>query len=247
PDRAWGALGPPARASPGPAARSPTREPPPMLTLQGDDALSSFRKAELDRRLSRTLGRGVTAHAEYRYFADVGGKLAPADVAALERLLGATLSPSPDTAVLLVLPRLGTISPWSSKATDIVHGCGLTAVRRVERGVLYRVRLEDGSELRGAERQRAAARLHDRITETVVESTDDARALIRHQTPRPFSTVDVLGGGRDALQSADRELGLAFAPDEVDYLVSAFGELGRNPTDVELMMFAQANSEHCRH
>ncbi len=218
-----------------------------MLTLQGDDALSSFRKAELDRRLSRTLGRGVTAHAEYRYFADVGGKLAPADVAALERLLGATLSPSPDTAVLLVLPRLGTISPWSSKATDIVHGCGLTAVRRVERGVLYRVRLEDGSELRGAERQRAAARLHDRMTETVVESTDDARALFRHQTPRPFSTVDVLGGGRDALQSADRELGLALAPDEVDYLVSAFGELGRNPTDVELMMFAQANSEHCRH
>ena len=143
----------------------------------------------------------------------------------------------------LVVPRFGTISPWASKATDIAHNCGLQSVARIERGLAYHVK----GDLDANARQRVAALLHDRMTEMVLEQFDAAEGLFAHTQPKPFDRVDILSGGRAALEEANQTLGLALAEDEIDYLVQSFTELKRNPSDVELMMFAQANSEHCRH
>ena len=157
-----------------------------------------------------------------------------------------------NTATFLVVPRLGTVSPWASKATDIAHHCGLGEVRRIERSIEYTVTFSSGlldrrKPLGDEARAAMAAALHDRMTETVIESRDAAWHLFDELPGRAMQTVDVLGHGRAALVEANRELGLALAGDEIDYLVDAFVKLARNPTDVELMMFAQANSEHCRH
>ncbi|MFM7343361.1 MAG: phosphoribosylformylglycinamidine synthase, partial [Betaproteobacteria bacterium] len=159
----------------------------------------------------------------------------------------------PDKAVaafFIVTPRMGTVSPWASKATDIAHNCGLP-VRRIERFVEYRVLVRKGLLARpGLDfEQQAALRavLHDRMTESVLDDREALAQLFGELPGAPMATVDVLAGGRVALERADREQGLALAADEIDYLVEAFTALGRNPTDVELMMFAQANSEHCRH
>ncbi|MBI2961161.1 MAG: phosphoribosylformylglycinamidine synthase, partial [Betaproteobacteria bacterium] len=165
----------------------------------------------------------------------------------LDRLLtygGAPADRDACGAMLLVVPRVGTISPWSSKATDIARQCGLAAVQRIERGVAYRF---DGRDLIARHRSAIAPLVHDRMTETVFEREEEASALFRHFAPRPLALIDVLGRGRAALEEANQALGLALAPDEIDYLLEHFGALGRNPTDVELTMFAQANSEHCRH
>jgi len=152
----------------------------------------------------------------------------------------------------MVVPRLGTVSPWASKATDIAHHCGLTQVRRIERGVEYSVIMKSGflggkKPLTDEARAQVAAALHDRMTETVAASRDQALHLFDELPARPLQTVDIIGTGRKALEAANVELGLALAEDEIDYLVDAFVALERNPTDVELLMFAQANSEHCRH
>lgn len=149
--------------------------------------------------------------------------------------------------LLLVVPRPGTISPWSSKATDIAQHCGLLAVRRVERGTSFRLKPCNGGALPPEMMDRAAALLHDRMTEIVLRDTADAERLFAQAEPRPLSRIPLLAEGRAALVRADRELGLALSDDEVDYLAERFAALGRDPTDVELMMFAQANSEHCRH
>jgi len=155
------------------------------------------------------------------------------------------------TLVLRVFPRLGTVSPWASKATDIARNCGLALVRRIERGVLYRVKPSRG--LLGAQNispgqlEQIAACLHDRMTETVFDAGFDGEALFASLPGKPIQTMDVMGQGRAALDEANRKLGLALSEDEIEYLDEAFRQLGRNPTDVELMMFAQANSEHCRH
>lgn len=142
-----------------------------------------------------------------------------------------------------MVPRFGTISPWSSKASDIARNCGLAKIDRLERGIAYYVQ----GELSESDAQQVAARLHDRMTQLVLDRLEGAAELFSHAQPRPLTAVDVLGGGRAALEKANVELGLALAEDEIDYLLKSFGELGRNPHDVELMMFAQANSEHCRH
>src|SRR5690606_16237481 len=143
-------------------------------------------------------------------------------------------------------PRLGTISPWASKATDIVHNCGID-IHRVERVTAYTLGLRGPEGLAGEEWLTCAALLHDRMTETALPAQDDAAALFAEREGAPMEHVDVRGRGRVALVEADAAYGLALAPDEIDYLVEAFTGLGRNPTDVELTMFAQANSEHCRH
>src|SRR5690606_34876870 len=145
--------------------------------------------------------------------------------------------------LFLVVPRLGTISPWASKATDIAKNTGLDAIKRVERGVAYYVQ----GAISAADRAVITAILHDRMVETVFDSLDAAEQIFSAQEPAPQTSVDILGGGRAALVEANKSLGLALADDEIDYLVDAFNTLGRNPVDVELMMFAQANSEHCRH
>jgi len=145
----------------------------------------------------------------------------------------------------IVIPRVGTISSWSSKATDIAHNCGLNEVERIERGLAYYFELTKPLDEKTTEK--LTALLHDRMMETVVRKADEAEVLFRQQEPKPFKTVDILNGGRSALESANVELGLALAEDEIDYLMENFTALGRNPHDIELYMFAQANSEHCRH
>jgi phosphoribosylformylglycinamidine synthase len=148
--------------------------------------------------------------------------------------------------MLLVVPRFGTVSPWSSKATDIAHVCGLTDIARIERGIAYY--LAGDTSLTQEQRVAIAALIHDRMTETVLDRVEAAASLFEHHAPKPLATVPVLAKGRTALEAANAELGLALSEDEIDYLVVAFrDQLRRDPTDVELMMFAQANSEHCRH
>jgi len=219
-----------------------------MLCLPGARALSPFR---LDRLLqaTREVEPSISSiHAEFYHFVDLVEPLGTAERAALERLLhygDRSVNPSPGGTHLLVIPRPGTISPWSSKATDIAQNCGLQKVRRIERGVLYT--LETSAALDDAALRRVAALIHDRMTQVVVRGLEEAEVLFQSGQPKDLSTVDILGSGRAALVQANRDLGLALAEDEIDYLVATFQALDRNPTDVELMMFAQANSEHCRH
>jgi len=142
----------------------------------------------------------------------------------------------------LVVPRPGTISPWSSKSTDILRNCGLSKVNRVERGIVYYFNTFD--ELNSEEKAKIDMLIHDRMLEAVLDDLKDASCLFQLESPRALKQIDVLGMGRDALIQANTQLGMALAEDEIDYLLAAFTDLDRNPTDVELMMFAQANSEH---
>ncbi len=210
-----------------------------VLTLPGAVALSPFR---VEKLLASLRGRaGKTAiDTRFVHFAAIAEPLDARETQVLEKLLtyGTPARGEPQGKLLLVLPRFGTVSPWSSKATDIAHNCGLSKVIRIERGVACYVTERDPA---------LEAAIHDRMTETVVTDLADAHKLFAHAKPRPLSIVDVLAGGRRALETANESMGLALAPDEVDYLLANFTKLGRNPTDVELMMFAQANSEHCRH
>ena len=219
-----------------------------MLILPGAAALSPFRLQRLLARVSSDTP-GVTAiGARFVHFADVDASLSAADASVLEQLLtyGPRRAPVDEQgALFLVVPRPGTVSPWSSKATDIVRNAGLAGVKRVERGVAYYVTSK--TPLTSDQRASVAAQLHDRMVEAVLGSLDEAAQLFAQGAPRPLATVDVLGGGQAALERANAERGFALASDEIEYLVEAFRGLGRNPTDVELMMFAQANSEHCRH
>ncbi|HEY9198038.1 MAG TPA: phosphoribosylformylglycinamidine synthase [Gammaproteobacteria bacterium] len=225
-----------------------------MLHIPGGPALSSFRTEKLLARAREIVPELDVIHSEYWYFVDLEQQLDAADRATLERLLDdGVASPEPPplsngaAQLFLVVPRLGTISPWASKATDIAHNCGLERIHRIERGTAYRVRLTNGRACTDHERALLLPLLHDRMTETVLSGADEAVALFRSAEPAPLTTVDIVGGGRDALVAANRALGLALSDDEIDYLVESFLGLNRNPTDVELMMFAQANSEHCRH
>ncbi|SHE93557.1 phosphoribosylformylglycinamidine synthase [Microbulbifer donghaiensis] len=217
-----------------------------MLVLRGAPALSKFRHQKLLNQLRALQPAIGDVYAEFVHFAD-SKKLDKKEQALLERLLqyGPTEEKhQPEGELLLVVPRPGTISPWSSKATDIAHNAGLTQIHRLERGIAYYI---SGVELTAAERQALADQLHDRMVESVFSGFDQAEQLFHEDKPRQLTKVDVLDGGRSALEEANVSLGLALAEDEIDYLLTSFQDLERNPTDVELMMFAQANSEHCRH
>jgi phosphoribosylformylglycinamidine synthase len=220
-----------------------------VLHLAGAPALSPFRRERLLTELQRKVPRVQSVTAEYRHVVALSAPLDEKDSQLLSRLL--TYGPqgsgsSLENIDLMVVPRLGTISPWASKATDIAHHCGLEAIVRIERGVVWR--FETGGEsLSDDERDAVLPLIHDRMTESVLADETAADALFASATPAPVRVVDVLGGGAEALQAANRELGLALSPDEIDYLVENFTRAGVNPTDMELMMFAQANSEHCRH
>ncbi len=221
-----------------------------MLILRGASALSAFRHEKLIRKLTSISPSISEVTAEFVHFAKVARDLDASEMGVLERLLEygpqrADGESAKETHLFLAVPRPGTISPWSSKASDIVHNCGLNAVERVERGTAYRVVFNSAPD--EALLAMVINALHDRMTETVFQQLADAAVLFESHAAAPMTTVDVLAGGRAALARADRELGLALAEDEIDYLVESFSELGRNPNDVELMMFAQANSEHCRH
>ena len=213
-----------------------------VLFLKGGSALSEFRTSLLQHDLSPL---GVTqVRAEQRYFVELGGDLSAADLAFLCELLAACVH-RPEHPAVLVTPRLGTVSPWSSKATDIAANCGLSAVIRIEHGVSWALLNEKGKPMQVV--QAALPYLHDRMTESVLLDERDAEQLFHHVDPQPQITVDVLKGGKNALEVANTDMGLALSADEIDYLVANFRKVKRNPTDVELMMFAQANSEHCRH
>lgn len=220
-----------------------------MLILRGAPALSEFRLSKLQQRLEGATGHPVSLYAEFIHFADLDEPLDEREHGVLEQLLryGPHLQEhEPVGTLLLVVPRPGTLSPWSTKATDIAHNCGLGMVSRLERGIAYYLTLEAGV-LDEPAQATAADLLHDRMTEVVYPELADASDLFNHAQPKPLNRVDVVAGGRDALMLANQQLGLALSEDEVDYLVESFQGLQRNPTDVELMMFAQANSEHCRH
>jgi len=217
-----------------------------MLILRGAPALSAFRHSKLLEQLTSKVPAVTGLYAEFAHFADVTGVLNADEEQVLARLL--KYGPSvpvqePSGKLFLTIPRFGTISPWSSKASDIARNCGLAKVQRLERGIAYYV----SGELSEADSAAVAALLHDRMTQLVLSALEDAAALFSHAEPKPLTAVDVLGGGRAALEQANQDLGLALAEDEIDYLVKSFNDLGRNPHDIELMMFAQANSEHCRH
>ena len=220
-----------------------------LSEFEGGNALSPFRIQQILPRLQVVAPaiQGLSAH--FVHWVACAEPMSAADQARVRALLtyGEPLVPVrvKASSLILVAPRLGTVSPWASKATDIAHNCGL-GVKRIERVTAFQLALKSGP-LTDAQWQAAADLLHDRMTESVLHSTADARGLFVELTAAPLAYVDVLGGGRAALVSANTEFGLALADDEIDYLVNAFAQLGRNPSDVELMMFAQANSEHCRH
>jgi len=219
-----------------------------MLQLAGAPAFSPFRIRKLLERIRRFVDGVRGIEARYVHFVELEQDLSNAERKMLEQLLGGgSVAAGSSTHRLWVVPRIGTISPWSSKATDIAHNCGLVKIARIERGICFDVDLDEGVVLEDAAMESLLALLHDRMTESVLTRAEDAEALFSHAEPAPLTCVDILQGGRDALLAADRKLGLALSPDEIDYLVDSFTALGRNPTDVELMMFAQANSEHCRH
>ncbi|TFW28938.1 phosphoribosylformylglycinamidine synthase [Massilia horti] len=232
-----------------------------MLILPGSNALSVFRSQRLLNQLQAVAPSIAGIEARFYHFIDASAPLSTDDTAALSAMLTYG-EPAPAvqyegvTEEFFVIPRLGTISPWASKATDIAHNCGMAHIHRIERGVAYKVVLKSGilgsslgapKRLQDAEVEAVAALLHDRMTETVLRNADDAAALFTELEGKPLESIDVLGAGRGALVRANTELGLAMSPDEIDYLLDAFTKAQRNPTDVELMMFAQANSEHCRH
>ena len=224
-----------------------------ITTLAGGNALSSFRAQQLQPALEAIHPKITAIAARFVHLVVTD---APPSAAEQERLAALLTYGDPyagplDGAAIVVTPRLGTLSPWASKATDIARNCGI-AIRRVERITEYRITLKAGllgkaPELTAEQMAQVAALLHDRMTESVVADRSAAAALFTELQPAPMEHVDVLAGGRAALEAANTRFGLALADDEIDYLVNAFNGLKRNPTDVELMMFAQANSEHCRH
>ena len=224
-----------------------------LIHLEGGPALSAFRTQNLLARLRARVPRVAAVFARHAHWCGSDEPLPPALHDKLRALLdnGENYQGPTDGALIVVMPRLGTVSPWASKATDIAHNCGL-AIHRIERVTEYRLQLEGGL-LRGPkplnddELAACAEVLHDRMTESVAFDIEAAAHLFDEQPAQPMAHVDVLGQGKVALVAANTEYGLALSDDEIDYLVDAFSKLKRNPSDVELMMFAQANSEHCRH
>jgi phosphoribosylformylglycinamidine synthase len=217
-----------------------------MLKHTGTSALSDFRAKKLLAELQAIDPSIRKVAAWYMHFIEVEGNLNTEQIKLLCRLLdyGSTYVSTPSNRqFLLVVPREGTISPWSSKATDIVQRCGLTEVKRVERGIQYAITME-GSVLAHLP---IIERLYDRMTQEIFYGEQAKPNLFAQHSPKALQHVEIIEQGRDALVEANTSLGLALSSDEIDYLTESFQGLARNPTDVELMMFAQANSEHCRH
>ncbi|MGB5486758.1 MAG: phosphoribosylformylglycinamidine synthase, partial [Lysobacterales bacterium] len=239
--------------------------------LLGGPAFSEFHRQKLVDDMHRQAGQEFLFTAQFVYFVESPQDISKAESERLEALLQAesvnhpggfpgSVPPTTDagagqshdlfspvripSGVLLVVPRLGTQSPWSTKATDIAHRCGLDTISRIERGTLFRLPPD------ALEEQVATVikpLIHDRMTQTVLTDLEAARALFEHHPARPLGVTDLSVDAQQALEKANRELGLALSAAEIAYLITAYNELGRNPTDAELMMFAQANSEHCRH
>jgi len=218
-----------------------------MLCIPGSPALSDFRLQKLQQQFNNRGIDPTQINSRYVHLVDTAGNdLSENNIQILRNLL--TYGPSAvdhetSGVEFFVMPRPGTISPWSSKATDIAHNCGLSDIKRIERGIHYTLQLADSEQSQAD----IKSLLHDRMTEQVFTSLQDCEQLFIEHEPRPLSEIDLKSGGGKALEKANTDLGLALSDDEIEYLLDAYANLQRNPTDVELMMFAQANSEHCRH
>ena len=218
--------------------------------LRGSPALSQFRLEKLYVSLKQSAPNISHIYAEFVHFAFSDKPLSDTQQNTLKQILTYGSQANTEAAtdeLFLVIPRIGTISPWASRATDIANNCGLVNVLRIERGIAFYISTQNREPLSNTEKAALKAQIHDRMTEAVFGSFDDAQKLYHAATPSPLSSIDIQDDGKAALSAANNEMGLALSPDEVDYLLENFTKIGRNPTDVELMMFAQANSEHCRH
>ncbi|HHZ68922.1 MAG TPA: phosphoribosylformylglycinamidine synthase, partial [Methylococcaceae bacterium] len=220
-----------------------------MLRLPGPKALSFFRTEKLLLELQAINRHIVALSARFVHFVNVDEQRLPAEqLTQLGQLLDygdAVKTTGEDGFPILVIPREGTISPWSSKATEIAQRCGLVGVLRLERAIEYRLTVQGDVDV-SADLVSLAGILYDRMTQAICLESERPE-IFEQAEPKPLATIAVLEAGRDALVQADESLGLALSADEIDYLLASFQGLGRDPTDVELMMFAQANSEHCRH
>jgi phosphoribosylformylglycinamidine synthase len=222
-----------------------------VLTLPGRSALSAFRREKLLAQLRDRVPQVSSVSARYLYILHCEQALEERQRRTLERILdadaGRASAADRSHVSLLVTPRPGTISPWSSKATDIIHNCGLESVQRVERGTRWLFTLRQGLEPGARMIQAIAPLIHDRMTQALLPSLEEAESLFRHRKAAKLASIPVLKQGRAALERANGEMGLALSEDEIFYLLENFSALNRDPNDIELMMFAQANSEHCRH
>jgi phosphoribosylformylglycinamidine synthase len=224
-----------------------------MLAMFGAAALSAFKTSKLLASLQAQNPAVISVSAQFVHLIDNASPLDARATEVLAALLhyGARYEAEADVPAgaqrltRIVIPRPGTISPWSSKATDILHNSGLQQITRVERAIVYKLVVQGESAV--AANGRLDTLLHDRMTQAVIDQVEQAQCLFQHAVPQPLQSVDMLGKGKNALKHANLSMGLALAPDEIDYLFDRFSALGRNPNDIELMMFAQANSEHCRH
>jgi len=213
--------------------------------LLGGSAFSEFQTQKLEQSLCARTGQDFRISAKFVYFVESSQALANGELQKLESLLNAKYTGAlSDQGILLVVPRLSTQSPWSTKATDIARRCGLDQIGRIERGTLFRLPAEVIDEHNIGV---VSGLIHDRMTQTVLTTMQQARELFDHQAARPLVFTDISTDAQQALAKANQQLGLALSAAEIDYLIAAYEQLGRNPTDAELMMFAQANSEHCRH
>lgn len=221
-----------------------------MLFLQGSRAYTPFRLNQILRQL-RTQFPTITAlNCHFFYFIDTSQELSEKELQQIQVLLPESCfeeikKPSGDSFSCWVVPRLGTVSPWSSKATEIAQICKLTAILRIERGIYYKI--ESSSALKGSEVDDIVSELHDPMMETVIKNSEALNQLFQQHQARTFTTIDIEKRGIEALEHANRKFGMALTQSDMNYVLEAFQRLGRNPTDVELMMFAQVNSEHCRH
>ncbi|AAZ24314.1 phosphoribosylformylglycinamidine synthase [Colwellia psychrerythraea] len=221
-----------------------------IKNLRGAPALSDFRVKKLLAQCEQLQLPVNDIYAEFAHFTKLNEELSTSEEKVLQQLLtyGPTIEEhQPAGLFLLVTPRPGTISPWSSKSTDIAHNCGLAKVERLERGIAYYVTLENDAQLSTSQEAQLNTLLHDRMMESIFNDFAQASTLFASSEPGELTAIDIESGGKNALVQANIELGLALAEDEVNYLFENFTKLGRNPHDIELYMFAQANSEHCRH
>jgi phosphoribosylformylglycinamidine synthase len=221
-----------------------------MFVVRGESALSNFRLEKKLASLKAICSQVTSVTSVYIYLVDIASELNDHETKMIDVLVHAnndhTLTNN-SVNELIVIPRPGTISPWSSKATDIFHHCGLNTVKRVERGISFCIEFESAYQPDAELLSRLKLQIHDRMTQIVIDDISLANNLFQSEAPRTLQHIDIISMGKKALIDANVEMGLALASDEIDYLYDTFINLKRNPTDVELMMFAQANSEHCRH
>lgn len=220
-----------------------------MEILRGSSALSDYKIDKLMAALRAASVPVDSISTVYVHLIDCAQPLSDEQQQVLTKIL--TYGPVDEGhgeqgELFLVVPRVGTISPWATKATDIAHNCGLTGIHRIERGIAYYIKAAAG-EFTPEQRATIASLIHDRMMQVVLGDFEAAAALFSEQQPAPYKTVALSTGGRAALEEANVSLGLALSPEEMDYLLESFKNLGRDPSDIELYMFAQMNSEHCRH